>query len=580
MPAAKSPEKMLPRVISGLIYECFQGYLDAFSQLTQKAQARFVCQEWDAIRRDARQRLYVYKEQVDKVITMIDERAGGYRQNQAVWERVKEEYKKRIEGHDAGELAGTFFNSVTRKIFQTVGVNVYVEFTIADFAVPMLEDRFCPVCHLFFQPEGIREIEALVSDILARYRHELPYGDMDRDACRIASAIRRKLKSEYGIRTIRHIEMMSSVFYREMAAYLIGRIRVGDRIVPLAISFLKQNDQIRADAVLLKEKEISILFSFARSYFHVGIFQLKEMVNFLKTILPQKKISEIYTSIGFFKHGKAEFYRELTRALQNSAHSFDVAPGKRGMVMLVFAIPSFDVVFKVIRDTFDYPKQTSQQAVRGSYELVFSHHRAGRLIDAQEFKNIRFDRSRFTKELLEELVETAGRNVVLSREHVVIKHMYIERRLTPLDLYLAEVPDFLARKAVVDYGQCIKDLAVSNIFPGDLFLKNFGVTRHGRVVFYDYDEISLVTECVFKRIPASRSDDEEYSSEVWFSVGENDVFPEEFKTFIGIPPRLRGTFEARHADLFTVEYWQGVKSMLLSGSAFQVLPYEETCRLQ
>jgi len=515
--------------IAGIIYQSFQDYMNAFSQLTRKAQARFVQQEWQANRQDARQRLYLYPKQIEKTIVSIQAEVGGRQQDEAIWVQVKKMYQRLIIGNDAGELAGTFFNSVTRKTFQTIGVNPRVEFTITDFTVPILEDRLCPVCDIFFQPEGNRDAEAMVSDILASYRSQLPFENIELDARQVAAMINQKLKSEYGSNFIRHIEMISSVFYRGMAAYLIGRIRIGDQIVPLAIAVLKKNNKVAVDAVLLKESEISILFSFARSYFHVEISQVKEMVNFLRTILPLKRVSEIYTSLGFYKHGKAELYRELARALQDPAYQFDIAPGQRGMVMLVFTIPSFGVVFKVIRDTFDFPKQTNQQEVRNNYELVFSHHRAGRLIDAQEFKNIRFERARFTQDLLDELIQTAGRNIILSKEHIVIKHLYIERRLTPLDLYLKEAPEILSRRVIVDYGQSIKDLAISNIFPGDLFLKNFGVTRHGRVVFYDYDEISLITDCKFKKIPKSRNDDEEFSDEAWFPVGEMMCFRKNLK---------------------------------------------------
>src|SRR6185503_2509662 len=112
--------------------------------------------------------------------------------------------------------------------------------------------------------------------------------------------------------------------------------------------------------------------------------------------------------------------------------------------------------------------------------------------------------------------------------------LYTERRMTPLNLYLREVDSRHAQDAIVDYGEAIKDLARTNIFPGDMLLKNFGVTRHRRVIFYDYDELCLLTTCHFRDLPAARDDLEETGAEPWYYVGPHDIFPEEFLTFLGL----------------------------------------------
>jgi len=349
--------------------------------------------------------------------------------------------------------------------------------------------------------------------------------------------------------------------------------------VPLVLALHNSTSLIYVDAVLLTEDEVSILFSFARSYFHVEVEQPYALVRFLKSIMPLKPVAELYISLGYNKHGKTELYRDLLRHLEHSTDQFQIAPGARGMVMVVFTLPSYDVVFKVIKDTFDYPKMTTRREVMRRYQLVFKHDRGGRLVDAQEFEHLRFARERFAPELLAELADVAAHSVMVEGDEVVIKHLYTERRLTPLNLYFQQVDSAHATTAVIDYGQAIKDLAATNIFPGDILLKNFGVTRHGRVVFYDYDELCLLTDCQFREMPQAGDADEDISSKPWFSVGENDVFPEELVIFLGLPPPLRAIFIQYHGDLFKVEFWAALQAQITAGEVIDVLPYKESQRL-
>jgi isocitrate dehydrogenase kinase/phosphatase len=229
----------------------------------------------------------------------------------------------------------------------------------------------------------------------------------------------------------------------------------------------------------------------------------------------------------------------------------------------------------LIKDKFDYPKTSTRDDVMACYKLVFNHDRAGRLIDAQEFEHLAFPRDRFQPELLAELLEVAGNTVSLNGDGMVsISHLYTERQITPLNLYLAENEGEAVRNAALDYGQAIKDLAATNIFPGDLFLKNFGVTRHGRVIFYDYDELLLVTDCRFRRIPPPRSWEDEISDQPWFTIRPNDVFPEQFVSFIGLPPDLKQAFIAKHSDLFEASYWRDLKAQHNAGIVPEIFPYK------
>src|SRR5947207_11284280 len=248
--------------------------------------------------------------------------------------------------------------------------------------------------------------------------------------------------------------------------------------------------------------------------------------------------------------------------------------------MVCFTLPSFGVVFKVIRDRFPHPKTVLREEVLAKYQLVFIHDRAGRLVDAQEFRRLRFPRERFAPELLVELEREAANAVQEEGTDLVFDHMYIERRLTPLNLFLRSASAEAAERAVLDYGQCIRDLAYTNIFPGDLLLKNFGVTRHGRVIFYDYDELCLLTDCNFRLLPHPTTLEEEMAGETWFSVGERDVFPEEFRPVMSLPGPLGKAFLDRHEDLLGLEFWCDMQERQRAGDIVDVLPYREDRRLK
>ena len=377
-------------------------------------------------------------------------------------------------------------------------------------------------------------------------------------------------------------EVVTAPFFRGERAYLVGRVPTAaapQSYLPLVLCFHHDDGGLAVDAVLMDESDVRLLFSYTRSYFHVDAERPYDVVQFLKTLMPHKSRAEIYISLGYHKHGKTELYRHALRHLAASSDCYRRAEGVRGMVMTVFTMPSYPVVFKIIKDACDYPKECTRREVIERYRLVFEHDRAGRLIDAQEYEYLALDRRRFADELVGELLDLAASSVKVEGERVIIKHCYAERRVTPLDLYLAQVDPMAACAAVIDYGQAIKDLAVTNLFPGDLLLKNFGVTRQNRVVFYDYDEVQLLTECRFLKIPETDDVALEMAAEPWFGVGREDVFPEEFVHFLGLSPELKAVFLEHHGELLTREYWLTIQQRLMAGELFHVPPYGESQRL-
>ena len=202
------------------------------------------------------------------------------------------------------------------------------------------------------------------------------------------------------------------------------------------------------------------------------------------------------------------------------------------------------------------------------------------MTDTLEYSNVAIPRGRFTDALMAELEAAIPSQLEQVGDHIIIGHVYIERRLAPLNLYLASADDGAITRAVRDYGNAIRELAAVNIFAGDLLFKNFGVTRYGRVVFYDYDEIEYLTDCRFRTIPPPPPDVDDVSGEVWYPVGPHDVFPEEFATFLLTDARVRQAFMVFHADLLDARWWQAMQEANRSGRPIEVLSYPESIRFR
>lgn len=558
------------------IRNSFDSYHAKFKKITRRAKARFESQDWQGGQRDAVERLDLYKKIVDKIVVAMGNILGEHARDKAVWVKMKERYSDLIADRDDFELAETFFNSVTRRIFTTVGVDPRIEYVASDFQQrPVGTEK--PVYKTYFRKEKTQDT---IKEILDDHPFDVSYQDLDLDTNLVAREIDSFIGSCFGDRQFDTVDVVKSTFYRNKGAYIIGRICIGQHTIPLVLPLLNIDGRLVVDATLLTEDEASIVFSFTRSYFHVEVERPYELICFLKSIMPLKRVAELYISIGYNKHGKTELYRDILRYLALSDDKFVIARGARGMVMVVFSMPSYDVVFKIIKDRFTYPKTTTRQDVMDRYQLVFRRDRAGRLVDAQEFEHLEFDRHRFSDDLLEELLEVAASSVTVENGKVVIKHLYTERELTPLNLYLREADEEAACNAVVDYGMAIKDLAATNIFPGDFLLKNFGVTRHGRVVFYDYDELCLLTDCNFRVIPRGKGLYDDFESEPWFSVAENDIFPEEFGRFLGLQGHPKDVFLSKHSDLLGVEFWRDMQERHQTGEVLDVFPYGPSKRLR
>jgi isocitrate dehydrogenase kinase/phosphatase len=557
------------------ILEGFDEYMARFRSFNSRAPSRFARADWRGGQADAVGRLKIYSHVVGKAAEDIRRMLGPRSDDPLLWIAIKAVYSGLIVDRQGWELAETFHNSVTRQLFDTVGVDERIEFVDTDFDSPPFPSSES-VYVIFDRQESTAE---LVRRILDRFLPGVAFGRLETDAAEVGDRIEARLTESGGLPVVGRAEVVRSVFYRGQAAYIVGLLYAGSVRLPMVIALRQEVDGVVVDAVLLTEDEVSILFSFTRSYFAVDVARPYDLVRFLRRLMPRKRIAELYISIGQNKHGKTERYRDLLRHLHSTDERFEHAPGIQGLVMLVFTMPGYDDVFKVIRNTFPPPKRTTRERIMGKYRLVFQHDRAGRLIDAQDFQHLQFSRDRFNPGLLDELLTEASRTVHIDGDTVVLEHVYVERRVIPLDLYAREAVFPAASTAVIDYGQAIKDLACTNIFPGDLLTKNFGVTRHGRVVFYDYDELSALTDVKFKELPEPRDEAEAIADAPWFGVDDSDVFPEEHVQFLGMSPELKEVFLERHGDLFQVEPWLSVQKRIEAGELMEVFPYSDEARL-
>ncbi len=587
--------------IAKAMMDGFNLHYRLFRTESARAKHRFETADWHGQQRAQRERIEFYDLRVRECSTRLEREFKAGEQPMDVWQQAKLHYIGLLVDHHQPELAETFFNSVTTKILHRSYFQndfIFVRPAVSTEYIENDEPAALPTYRSYYptQEDLLQVLVQMVSDFDLRR----PFDDLERDCGLVRAAIARQL-GEVKLRANFQINVLSGLFFRNKGAYIVGKIINGFNEQPFALPVLhNKGGQLVIDAVLFGEDDLLILFSFARAYFMVDMEVPSAYVQFLRSMMPRKPRNEIYSALGLQKQGKTLFYRDFLHHLRHSTDKFRTAPGIKGMVMLVFDLPSFPYVFKVIKDYYPPQKDTTRDQIKGKYLLVKQHDRVGRMADTLEYSEVGFPRARFDDELIAEIEKFAPSQLEISdrdgdgQSEVIIKHVYIERRMIPLNIYLQEAFDLglgngasksaadraraQIERGVIEYGNAIKDLVAANIFPGDMLWKNFGITRHGKVVFYDYDEIEYITDCNFRRVPAPRNEEDEMSGEVWYNVGPKDVFPETFGPFLLGNPVVREVFMTHHADLLDAGFWQAHKERIAQGHVFDVFPYEREKR--
>ena len=563
--------------IAEAVLRGFDRHYALFLEITRGARARFDRCDWSAGEQAQRQRILLYSDRLKETCDALRAHYHLERFDPELWRRIKIEYIRLLYPHQQPELAETFYNSVFTSLFHRRYYNNEHIFVRPGLSTEYLEDERDGTYHCFYPTrEGLTRS---LRRILQRADHGLPYEDLNRDLRRLVQCIKTTVLPQIEFQQHFQLRVLNALFYRNKAAYLIGMGLNGDQVIPFAIPLLNNGrGQVFVDALVIATDDITSLFSFARSYFMVDTRTPSAVVDFLQRMLPHKTKADLYTAIGLQKQGKTEFYRDFLHHLRHSTDRLEVAPGIRGLVMTVFTLPSYPYVFKVINDRFPPPKKTTRAQVERKYQIVKMQDRVGRMADTLEYSHAAFPLERISPQLLQEFEQKIPSSIEIDGDLLIIRHLYIERRLTPLNLFLSRADAASAEAALLDYAQAIKDMAAANIFAGDLLLKNFGVTRHGRVIFYDYDEIEFMTEMNFRAIPEPRTPEQELAAEPWYSVGERDVFPEEFIRFITGNPALRQAVRQQHPELFDPAYWQALQQDLRQQRYRDVYPYPQRIR--
>lgn len=587
-----------PQDVARLILAGFDRHYALFRYSAQRAKALFESGDWHGIQHLSRERIEYYDMRVRECANQLEGTLRGAPDaappvnNQVValsdaqtvfWQLIKQEFVGLLGDHRQPECAETFFNSVSCRILHRDYFHNDFLFVRPAVATDYLDSRL-PSYRVYYPvTEGLRK--SLIR-MVADFGLAQPFEDLPRDTRLLAQAVVRKLRTQLPrhvgrrIATDCQIHALGSLFFRNKGAYIVGRLVNQGSVYPFAVALMRNSaGQVCLDALLLGADDLSTLFSFTRAYFLVDTETPAAVVNFLSSLLPRKPKAELYTMIGLHKQGKTLFYRDFLHHLAHSRDCFDIAPGIKGMVMCVFTLPSYPYVFKLIKDRIE--KDAMDHAtVRRKYQMVKLHDRVGRMADTWEYSQVALPRARFSPILLNDLRRLVPSLIEENGDTVVIRHVYIERRMTPLNIYLSQASDALLDSAVREYGDAIRQLATANIFPGDMLYKNFGVTRLGRVVFYDYDEIQRMTEMNFRRIPVAPNEEAEMASEPWYAVGPNDVFPEEFRHFLLGDSRVRAAFMRHHADLLEPEWWQACRTHVTQGRIEEFFPYDTDRRLR
>lgn len=560
-----------PLAIAQTILDGFDKHYHVFREFSDEAVASFEHADWARVGKAGKERILGYEERVTEAVNNLNERFPGAAKHADWWPEIKAAFIAILMNHLQSECAETFYNSVACRVLHR---SYYNNSNI--FWRPALSTEYLhgssPSYRSYYPPsDGLRRC---LLQSLTGFGLSNPFQNLRRDIRRLEQTILSRRAKTWKAHPNHQLQVLDSLFFRNKAAYIVARLVNADNKQALIIPLMQdKNNKLFVDTALMRPKDVAIVFSFSRAYFTVNMEVPSAYVNFLLSIMPGKSSVDLYAMLGLQKQAKTLLYREMQYHLTHSQDNFQIAPGVRGMVMLVFALPSFPFVFKLIRDHFDPPKTSSPEDVRGKYQLVKFHDRVGRMADTLEYSNVAIPLDRIDAALMTELRATAESSIEVVGDQLVIRHIYIERRMEPLDRYLKNASPAMRQRAIRDFGQSIRDLADTNIFPGDMLKKNFGVTRTERVVFYDYDEISYITDCNFRRIPPARSYEDEMSETPWYSVGENDVFPESFAPFFFANSQDMALFKKDHADLLDADWWNGIKNNILAGGQADVFPY-------
>lgn len=567
----------LSHAIAKTILNGFERHIFLFGELTRSAKSRFELCQWKQVHEASKKRTDFFDKRVSETLKTIQQDFNITILDKALWKEIKIRYITCLQQHPQAELAESFFNSVFCHLFERKYYQNQYIFVESQSA--MLPTEYADKIYTRYDPSE-KGLKSTIEHIINQAQFSSKFTALQKEIHLLLNAFLKKPELAKCALSDISFDILNFTFFRNKGAYVIGRVHYPNGEIPFIVPITNHEKKgLHIDALLTEPENMAVVFGFARSYFFVDCAYPQALVNFLQTLIPHKTRADLYSAIGFHKQGKTQFYRDFLHHLSYSEDEFTLAEGVKGMVMSVFTLPSYPYVFKIIKDKFAPSKQMTKQTVKNKYRLVKLHDRVGRMADTMEYSEVAFPKHRFSQSLIEELLTVAPSIVSFEDENIIIQHVYIERRMTPLNIYLSKASDDEIDEAMFGYGEAIKQLIAANIFPGDMLLKNFGVTRHGRVIFYDYDEITYMNDVNFRVKPEPVTEEQIFAAEPWYSVEPGDMFPEELATFALANQQYRAAFLKHHSELLQASYWQSKQKNITAGIYEDVFPYPAHLKL-
>jgi isocitrate dehydrogenase kinase/phosphatase len=569
---------------AGLILAAHRGYVSEFDELTQMAQECFENRTWTQASLNAEHRAGIYRDAVNETWRKLRRQFPERLLDRQFWMGARQAFLEQVFDDYDADLALTFYYSTMRLALDAKDIPVeYADDGLAES--PQIASGFAVFREYNASPAKLaRSIQAA----LARCSFRVPFANAERDAALVADWLLENWRREAGAAPPRRLRILSPVFFRDQEAYVVGMLRSATAESPVVLALTNEGTGIAVDAVLTgKEDMRNILFVSTRSTFLVRTDRYREVLNFLDALAPERGHPAMCAVLGFTHPARVALNQRLRRHFSETGERFVRAPGRTGMAMVVFSPPSFPYVFKIIRDISSKRSWTGSAHIKDVYRWVHEINRGRLMLDAWLYRNLHFPRRIFDEAVLEDLLGSAPLSVRLDGDMVVLKHVYAQRKVLPLNTFFDQTADRALRERAIDaLGTFIKDLARMGFFIGDHYGLPFntGLTHGFNVALFDFDDLAPLLQYRFRETPphASEKDEWLWNSEVdgaWFAVDENDVLVDEWERFLGVPPDLQEYFRRKHGDLFTVAYWEDVQRRLLSGEVHYVLPYPQERRL-
>ena len=556
----------------------FDLFYSRFQVITESAKTAFETRDYQASLIISKKRLSLYSDSMYKLGENLSDAFSPISRDQGLWEVIEEKYRQLVRNRYEGDLALAYIHSVRRALLLGEWSPVDYSFDVPSKANKNYSDFLFETFHT----EAITT--DLLLDILRVPGFNVQYRELKVDAMLAAQRVKGDLDDRFSTYKIQKIEVIKGEFYRNRGAYIVGRI-VLDNLsnVPLVIALLNEEKGIYVDAILTSESAAFNIFSTTRANFHVNNEYYHELSEFLHSIIPKRTLGLSYSTIGFNHFGKVAVMEELKEELLSNDGKFDFAIGFKGTVAIGFQSRQSGYNLKVIRNSpteqYKWGMFEGVPSVLEKYSRVHVINRTGSMLDNIIFYRVKLERIWFTNALLEELLNEASECVTLQGNFLFFRHLIVQRRLTPLPVYLETSSQAESEAAVINLGHCIKNNMAANIFNKDLDARNYGVGVFGGVYLFDYDALEKFTE-VKIRTNQNQFEGEEEIPE-WFFEDGVVFLPEEIESGLRIPSRsLRRLFREVHGDLLQVGYYERIQDELRVGKVPSVRVYPERYQIK